>query len=61
MILKLHSFSVPVEVDTDKIKAYVWSVELDKIELIIDGISKLLPVDEELYQLEEQYLKNKGK
>lgn len=55
MIIKLHSFSRIVNVDTEKIKAFVWSVELGKVELVIEGAGKPLPVDEELFELEEKY------
>jgi hypothetical protein len=58
MIIKLHSFSVPVSIETKDIIAFVWMIELAKIALVIKGASKPLPIDEELWQLEELYQDN---
>ena len=55
MILKLHSFSVPVTIDTDLIRAFVWNIELAKIELVLEGGTKRIPIDEELADLETEY------
>lgn len=55
MILNLHSFSNPIKVNTEDIKAFIWSIELAKVELVIDGASKPLPIDEELIDLEQMY------
>lgn len=59
MEITVHSFSRRVKVETDDIVAYVWSIELDKPELVIKGASKPLPIDEELYELEEKFIMKK--
>ena len=52
MIIKLHSFSRLVTIDTEKIIAYVYNIELDKTELIMEkGVH--IPIDEELWEIEQ--------
>lgn len=60
MKLKLHTFSNPVTVDTEDIKAFVWSIELGKIELVTGNKDYLIPVDEELWEIEELYQEKKN-
>jgi len=55
MILHLHSFSNKVSIDTEDILAIVWSIELGKVEFVLRGASKPLPIDEELIELEQMY------
>jgi hypothetical protein len=54
MILTLQSFSNPVIIDTREIIAFIWSIELAKIEIVLRNGAKV-PIDQSLYELEEQY------
>jgi hypothetical protein len=54
MILTLQSFSNPVIIDTRDIIAFIWSIELAKIEILLRNGSKI-PVDQELWELEAKY------
>jgi hypothetical protein len=54
MILTLQSFSNPVIIDTRDIIAFIWSIELAKIEIVLRNGAKV-PIDQELWELELKY------
>lgn len=58
MLLHLHSFSIRQDIKTEDIKAFVWNIELGKIELVLDE-GKHVPLDEELWELEQMYQEGK--
>lgn len=60
MIIRVHSFSIPVNVDSTLITGFTWNVALGRIEISIEGGDKPLPVDEEMWELENKYTDAKG-
>lgn len=57
MIITVHSYNKPISVDTDTIKAFVWNIEKQRIELIINHEKCIkLTVDETLYELEQKWI-----
>jgi hypothetical protein len=62
MLLTLQSFSIPVKLDTKDIIAFIWSIELGRIEIVL-RTGKRIPIDHELWELEAKYQEglDKGK